>query len=947
MEYKKIFVSYSWDDDIHQRWAKKLADRLEEIFEISVSFDQYDLDSFSDKNHFMEKAVHETDLVLAVITSNYNKKANERVGGVGIETSLAVARHWDEYLGTGKSNIIPILREGDVVPYYLKNKFYIDFRVDEFFEESFSKVLAHIKGEVKSARPQKKYSINEVPAIQEFTRIEDFLKINYKNRKRVFEKSQTIDFSGSNKIKFELWETKSPSLQYYLFLFNNTTLDKTVQRICELVKSKGIKITSLTVLKRNNSKKDYLGKLFKDNGLTMKLTELTYADYIWEYCVDEDAKRDLGIYTRPNFIDQSLILNNGDVEDLGPAYDYLKRKLKEDEQVTANVIIAPGGTGKTTLCSNLARFYQKEDDVIPVFIESEEMKKSSTLLARREIKSVYDLYDAYSSVCINQDDEYVFNKVTFEVLILTGKLILIIDGLDEIIPLFHEGFDIELFLKSIDELNREMSSSKIIITSRNDVISDDLVSKYSNLSKFLLLGFDDKTCQKYLEKRFKNYNNSEQMIKAVKTNVTPLISKDENQRILPFIVDLLSSIVEDSQGTDSLGFELSFEDKSYESNSELTDYLVYSILRRESVRQTIEITISEVLDVFLELAISHSDTFPTEDLKNIISVYYPEVAADLTDKLMRNPLITVKGDSCSFKYDFISEYFNSLSIIHYINSGSKSDELVKLIAKHAYGESGVFKDVLKYFSVKDVDSKELIKRLVVNIRTTLHYEDVFKKDDYRFRAISFLVNLVFGLNKSSSKTERMAKLKYMLGDDNSIYFLSIYGDGKALGFSDTHVFNSRFVGYKGFTISKFNNTKFSNCVFESINNNNIPTTLEPEMFDSCQMGDLDVVIELAKSRLNESRSLVEKELRTFFTSFFNRARFVDQKKSYVKFSDKIKGIDNNFFDNLLSKGVINVKLEKSDETYFQICSSYQDSVYTLIMNNAVDDKMRDIVDFLI
>ncbi|SIR46235.1 hypothetical protein SAMN05421840_1291 [Shewanella morhuae] len=834
-----------------------------------------------------------------------------------------------------------------MVPYYLKNKFYIDFRVDEFFEESFLKVLAHIKGEVKSARPQKKYSINEVPAIQEFTRIEDFLKINYKNRKRVFEKSQTIDFSGSNKIKFELWETKSPLLQYYLFLFNNTTLDKTVQRICELVKSKGIKITSLTVLKRNNSKKDYLGKLFKDNGLTIKLTELTYADYIWEYCVDEDAKRDLGIYTRPNFIDQSLILNNGDVEDLGPAYDYLKRKLKEDEQVTANVIIAPGGTGKTTLCSNLARFYQKEDDVIPVFIESEEMKKSSTLLARREIKSVYDLYDAYSSVCINQDDEYVFNKVTFEVLILTGKLILIIDGLDEIIPLFHEGFDIELFLKSIDELNREMSSSKIIITSRNDVISDDLVSKYSNLSKFLLLGFDDKTCQKYLEKRFKNYNNSEQMIKAVKTNVTPLISKDENQRILPFIVDLLSSIVEDSQGTDSLGFELSFEDKSYESNSELTDYLVYSILRRESVRQTIEITISEVLDVFLELAISHSDTFPTEDLKNIISVYYPEVAADLTDKLMRNPLITVKGDSCSFKYDFISEYFNSLSIIHYINSGSKSDELVKLIAKHAYGESGVFKDVLKYFSVKDVDSKELIKRLVVNIRTTLHYEDVFKKDDYRFRAISFLVNLVFGLNKSSSKTERMAKLKYMLGDDNSIYFLSIYGDGKALDFSDTHVFNSRFVGYKGFTISKFNNTKFSNCVFESINNNNIPTTLEPEMFDSCQMGDLDVVIELAKSRLNESRSLVEKELRTFFTSFFNRARFVDQKKSYVKFSDKIKGIDNNFFDNLLSKGVINVKLEKSDETYFQICSSYQDSVYTLIMNNAVDDKMRDIVDLLI
>ncbi|MGO3455781.1 MAG: TIR domain-containing protein [Marinomonadaceae bacterium] len=498
MEYEKIFVSYSWDGEKHQQWTKQLADRLEEISELTVTFDQYDLDSFSDKNYFMEKAIFETDLILVVITGNYNSKANARLGGVGIETSMAVSRHWEEALGSGKSNIIPVLREGEIVPNYLKNKFYIDFRSDDGFEKSFKSLLDHVKGTSKAIRPPKKYSLKNIPVIQEFTRIEDFLKINYKNRKLVFEPAQTTDFSGSNKIKFELWETKSPSLQYYLFLFNNISLEKTVQRITSLVKSTGLSVTHFTVLKRNNSKKGYLSKLFKDNGLAIELTELTYSEYIWEYCIDEDAKRDLGIYTRPNFIDQSLISNDEIKDDLGPAFDYFKKKLGEDEQSTANVIIAPGGTGKTTLCSNLAKYYQKENDVIPVFIESEEMKKSSTLLARKDIRSVFDLYDAYSSVCINQDDEYVFNKVTFEVSILTGKLILIIDGLDELIPLFHEGFDVELFLKSIDDLNKEMNSSKIIITSRNDVISDALVSTYSNLSKFMLLGFDDKTCKKYL-----------------------------------------------------------------------------------------------------------------------------------------------------------------------------------------------------------------------------------------------------------------------------------------------------------------------------------------------------------------------------------------------------------------------------------------------------------------
>lgn len=50
--------------------------------------------------------------------------------------------------------------------------------------------------------------------------------------------------------------------------------------------------------------------------------------------------------------------------------------------------------------------------------------------------------------------------------------------------------------------------------------------------------------------------------------------------------------------------------------------------------------------------------------------------------------------------------------------------------------------------------------------------------------------------------------------------------------------------------------------------------------------------------------------------------------------------------DLLIKKIIEVKLEKSDEIYFQVCPSYHDSVYTLIMNNTVDDKIRKIVSTL-
>ncbi|BDU34166.1 hypothetical protein TUMSATVNIG1_47750 [Vibrio nigripulchritudo] len=149
-KYKKIFISYSWDNEEHKNWTKQLSDRLEEFFELAVTFDQYDLDSFSDKNYFMEKGVFDNDLILVVITNEYVNKANHRLGGVGIETKMSVSRHWDETMSFGNSNIIPILREGDGIPNYLKDKFYIDFRSDIDFEASFNKFIRSHNMQVKS-----------------------------------------------------------------------------------------------------------------------------------------------------------------------------------------------------------------------------------------------------------------------------------------------------------------------------------------------------------------------------------------------------------------------------------------------------------------------------------------------------------------------------------------------------------------------------------------------------------------------------------------------------------------------------------------------------------------------------------------------------------------------------------------------------------------------------
>lgn len=949
MSQNNIFLSYSWDSLEHKEWALELADRLEQFLELNITFDQYDLDSTSDKNYFMEKAVFENDFILVVVTESYVLKANSRLGGVGIETKMSSSRHWEDSNGGGASKIIPILREGAELPRYLKEKFYIDFRNDSKYEEGFESLLKHIRGEAKVARPKKVLSLLKIPASHDLTRGEDFLKINHKKRTRIFESRDTTDFSSKNKIKFELWETRSPTSNYYLLLFNNITIKSTIDRFCSLLKRDGIKISNLTVLRLGASERGYLKSIFQQNNINIALTELTYQEYMWEFCIDEDAKLSSAVYITPNFIDQSLISCDEHQVDYGPAFDYIKNKLINTAQSTANVIIAPGGTGKTTLCQYLTKHYQLSGDAIPVLLQSEEMKVADrTGVSRGEvIRTVYDLYEAYTSSCSRQDEEPVFNKLTFEVALLTGKIILIIDGLDELISLFPEGFDIDSFLASIDELNKELASCKVILTSRNDVISNDTAERFPNINKYKLLGFDTSSCEKYLRKRFKKFDNHERMIKKVLSNIEPLISKDEDERILPFIVDLLSSLVEGANDGDDFNFELSFDGKEYESNSDITDYLVYSILRRESVRQSIEISINDVLDVFVELASTHGDSFPKSELEGIVKAYYSENAESLTGKLLRNPLIQSGGDVCKFKYDFIADYFRCLKIINGINKSNRDEDLIKLCARNTYGDTFIFKDVSKYFHSRVQVFMGSSKKLIHHISQGINQGDAFNKVDYKFKAISFLLNVASNIHSTTSKSDYTALLIEAFGGKSPIYNLALYGDSKPLDFTGLHIFNSRFVGYKNFTSSKFENTKFSGCFFEAINNKKKPEGLTAEMFDSCSLGDLDVVIESVNVGSQANRSLIEKELRKFFGGFFHRGKFKDQKKSYIKFSDRVRRIDGAFFNQLIQLNAVQVKAEKSDETYYEVSPAYQDSVYSIINNNTVDKKMNGIIDLII
>ena len=85
----KLFVSYSWTSEEHERWVISLATSLRESG-VDVILDKWELREGHDAYHFMEQMVSNSEIkkVAIICDRKYAEKANDRTGGVGTETQI-------------------------------------------------------------------------------------------------------------------------------------------------------------------------------------------------------------------------------------------------------------------------------------------------------------------------------------------------------------------------------------------------------------------------------------------------------------------------------------------------------------------------------------------------------------------------------------------------------------------------------------------------------------------------------------------------------------------------------------------------------------------------------------------------------------------------------------------------------------------------------------------
>lgn len=143
-----MFISYSWEEDAHQEWARSLADKL--LWDgIDVRIDQYDTTHGDRLPQFMEQEITASDYVLIICTPIYKEKADNRKSGVGYEGHIISAELLSK---NNERKFIPILKKGDfsnAVPTFLSGKMAADFSSDQNEKKHYCSLLETLYGVVK------------------------------------------------------------------------------------------------------------------------------------------------------------------------------------------------------------------------------------------------------------------------------------------------------------------------------------------------------------------------------------------------------------------------------------------------------------------------------------------------------------------------------------------------------------------------------------------------------------------------------------------------------------------------------------------------------------------------------------------------------------------------------------------------------------------------------
>ena len=573
------------------------------------------------------------------------------------------------------------------------------------------------------------------------------------------------------------------------------------------------------------------------------------------------------------------------------------------------VIKGVGGIGKTTVVKYfLDDIYKtiKNKDVYVLFINSHEI--INEIIKKGTIDNLFDFYDIVSKKCNIQE---IVSKEIFELVIDNGHLILVLDGLDEVIAKLGSKFNVKQFIETIFlDYTNNLNKAKIIVTCRDYFWDKELEKRYT-IKTLSLKPFDKSMAKEY----FKKYN--------LNNKIEPMLKiadyfKTDDGGYIPYILDMIKDNY--INNTDEKSIETEVLNLSIKN-----DILIAKACERE-IKKLGNFSIDEQINFFINIAVKYNGEVREIHIKEICDKYNDSM---IVNKFNAHPLLKFDENEkmLSFRYDFFNEYFKNVMLSIFFNSLNfkKIDKkTIQIINQHISFDGSLMKDLLLRLKIDDIEE---LKLNIIDLLENIHnVSDVSESDIRRLNSSLFVLLLSFGqYNDIESRTELLKDI-YGNGKNyiSNVSFVNfhILGKNKPLfDFRDLIIDNSYFENYEYFSECKFNeNTFFKNSTFIApLHRDKINTDMTIKNFEisSCNMEGIIYTLEEKENIYEANQKKIRHDLKQIIKFFWINSVFRQKTKeeTHRKLSKYNRILKILIDHNVLIEVNISTRQKRNDIAY--------------------------------